>query len=283
MIKISSAITLIVLLLGVPPAWAQDPGEVAKLKARIDKLEAENAAIKRDLAELKKTLAAIAAQPRPGPEEEKKTIIGLYNRHCIRCHGLDGRGVWDIPKVPDFTDGRWQASRSNAEMVRTILEGGKGTREKQRDSLKLSPPSKKTGILHWATMPSYRDILTREEVSSMARFVRTFAPSTETPEKDNAKLLGGAWEVVKTAPGGLPVGSVMDFGKEGKLKLAVQEEGQVHKADGTYKVAGNKIAITVNWSADKVTKQTLTIKKISEKELSIEDDKGKGVELKRNK
>lgn len=189
MIKMSSVVTLIVLLLGVPPAWAQDPGEVAKLKARIDKLEAENAAIKRELAELKKTLAAIAAQARPGPEEEKKTIIGLYNRHCIRCHGLDGRGVWDIPKVPDFTDGRWQASRSDAAMLRTILEGGKGTPEKQRDSLKLPPPSKKTGVLHWAVMPSFRDILTREEASSMARFVRTFAPGTETPEDLKKKPL----------------------------------------------------------------------------------------------
>src|SRR5262249_52463022 len=35
------------------------------------------------------------------PEEEQRVINGLYNRYCIRCHGVDGRGVWDIPDVPD--------------------------------------------------------------------------------------------------------------------------------------------------------------------------------------
>src|SRR5262249_12034077 len=45
------------------------------------------------------------------PEEEKVVVAGLYNRYCIRCHGVDGRGVWDIPGVPDFTNTRWQASR----------------------------------------------------------------------------------------------------------------------------------------------------------------------------
>src|SRR5262245_53136453 len=35
------------------------------------------------------------------PEDEKRVVIGLYNRYCIRCHGIDGRGVWDIPDVPN--------------------------------------------------------------------------------------------------------------------------------------------------------------------------------------
>src|SRR5262249_11031851 len=34
------------------------------------------------------------------PEQEKRVVLGLYNRFCIRCHGVDGRGVWDIPDVP---------------------------------------------------------------------------------------------------------------------------------------------------------------------------------------
>ena len=131
--------------------------------------------------------APVAAQTPPASEEQQKVIIGLYNRHCIRCHGLDGRGVWDIPKVPDFTKKGWQASRTDAELVRAILEGGKGTPEKRRDSLKLPPPSKKTGILEWAVMPSFRDILTPEQASGVARYLRTFAPATETPEDAKKK------------------------------------------------------------------------------------------------
>ncbi len=38
------------------------------------------------------------------PDQEKRVVAGLYNRYCIRCHGVDGRGVWDIPDVPDFTN-----------------------------------------------------------------------------------------------------------------------------------------------------------------------------------
>jgi mono/diheme cytochrome c family protein len=125
-----------------------------------------------------------AAQARLAPEEEKKLTIGLYNRYCIRCHGLDGRGVWDIPKVPDFTKKGWQASRTDAELVRAILEGGKGTPEKRRDSLKLPPPSKKTGILHEAVMPSFRGTLTPEQAGAMARYLRTFAPSSECSRPD---------------------------------------------------------------------------------------------------
>lgn len=129
--------------------------------------------------------APTAGQAQPAPEE-RKLVIGLYNRYCIRCHGLDGRGVWDIPKVPNFTDPKWQASRSDAEIVRTILERGKGTPERQRDSLKLPPPSRNTGVLDWAIMPSFWDILTREEASGMTRFLRGFAPAGE-PSEDAKK------------------------------------------------------------------------------------------------
>src|SRR5579872_1770490 len=28
------------------------------------------------------------------PEQEKRVVMALFNRYCIRCHGVDGRGVW---------------------------------------------------------------------------------------------------------------------------------------------------------------------------------------------
>jgi hypothetical protein len=86
------------------------------------------------------------------PDEEKRVIAGLFNRYCIRCHGVDGRGVWDIPNVPNFTSESWQASRSDAQIAMIVLEG------------------------RGAVMPPFRGTLSLEEAWAMARYLRTFAP-----------------------------------------------------------------------------------------------------------
>jgi hypothetical protein len=95
------------------------------------------------------------------PEQERRVVISLYNRYCIRCHGVDGRGVWDIPDVPDFTDPRWQGSRPDHYLVRVTLEG------------------------RGAVMPPFRGTLTLEESWAMARYLRTFVPGTALPRPDD--------------------------------------------------------------------------------------------------
>src|SRR5262249_3879383 len=92
--------------------------------------------------------------------EEKRVIASLYNRYCIRCHGVDGHGIWDIPDVPDFTNARWQASRSDAQLARAVLEG------------------------RGAVMPPFRGTLTLEEAWAMARYLRTFIPGQESSRRD---------------------------------------------------------------------------------------------------
>jgi hypothetical protein len=94
------------------------------------------------------------------PDEEKRVVMGLFNQYCIRCHGQDGRGIWDIPGIPDFTNVRWQASRSDGQLARIILEG------------------------RGAVMPPFRGALSLEEAWAMARYLRTFRPGTETPRPD---------------------------------------------------------------------------------------------------
>jgi hypothetical protein len=94
------------------------------------------------------------------PEEEKRVTAGLYNRYCIRCHGVDGRGVWDIPGVPDFTSPRWQAFRSDAQRARIILEG------------------------RGAVMPPFRGALSLEEAYAIGRYLRTLEPGTEASRPD---------------------------------------------------------------------------------------------------
>jgi mono/diheme cytochrome c family protein len=94
------------------------------------------------------------------PEEEQRVVISLYNRYCIRCHGVDGRGVWDIPDVPNFANPRWQSSRSDDQLVRAIIEG------------------------RGAVMPPFRGTLNLDEAWAMARYLRTFVPGTEQSRPD---------------------------------------------------------------------------------------------------
>jgi len=89
------------------------------------------------------------------PEQERRVVMNLFNRYCIRCHGVDGRGVWDIPDVPDFANTVWQATRPDDYRSRVILEG------------------------RGAVMPSFRGTITLEEACALARYLHTFVPGTE--------------------------------------------------------------------------------------------------------
>lgn len=97
------------------------------------------------------------------PDQRKVITTALYNRYCIRCHGVDGRGVWDMPGVPDFTNLRWQATRSDDQIARIIIEG------------------------RGAVMPPFRGTLTLEEAWSLAHYLRTFVPGSEASRPDVGK------------------------------------------------------------------------------------------------
>jgi hypothetical protein len=94
------------------------------------------------------------------PEQEKVVVMSLFNRYCIRCHGVDGRGVWDIPGIPDFTNVRWQSYRTDAQIARIIIEG------------------------RGAVMPQFRGALSLEEAWGIAHYLRTFVPGTELSKPD---------------------------------------------------------------------------------------------------
>ncbi len=90
-----------------------------------------------------------SALPGTGPA----TAIDIYRNSCVDCHDHDGKGglVRDVfPKVPDFTDVRWHAMKSDAELSRSILEG-KGK-----------------------SMPRMKEKLGTVSVQQMIAFVRAF-------------------------------------------------------------------------------------------------------------
>src|SRR5262245_59575353 len=93
---------------------------------------------------------------------------------------------------------------------------------------------------------------------------------------DYAKLMVGKWEVTKADEGSVPEGTLIEYTKDGKMKASV---GGMD-LEGTYKVEKNTFIFTMK-IGDVEKKQTITITKISEKEMATKGEDGKVVELKK--
>jgi len=80
----------------------------------------------------------------------------IFRRFCAMCHGPDGRGAGmreNLPMLPDFTRHAWQESRSDRQLVVSVLDG-KGAR-----------------------MPSFAGKVASEQARDLVAFIRTFDPS----------------------------------------------------------------------------------------------------------
>jgi mono/diheme cytochrome c family protein len=98
-----------------------------------------------------------------GPAGSSLATIQVYRSACLQCHDSDGRGevVRNVMReVPDFTDPKWHASRSDAQLSHSILEGkGKSMR----------PMKNKLG---------------RVDVTQMVSFVRAFNGGKQTVDDE---------------------------------------------------------------------------------------------------
>jgi mono/diheme cytochrome c family protein len=70
------------------------------------------------------------AQAKPATPGGSAAAVSVFRKACLECHDDDGRGEIGrdlFPQIPDFTNARWQASRSDSELSHSIVEGkGKG-------------------------------------------------------------------------------------------------------------------------------------------------------------
>jgi uncharacterized protein (TIGR03066 family) len=99
---------------------------------------------------------------------------------------------------------------------------------------------------------------------------------------DADKLLPGVWQATKAdEQAGLNVGAVVVFGKDGKMKVTADKDGKDITVEGTYKVKGDKLDITLKLKEEK--QFTVTIRKLSADMLVTANDAGHVIEFKRKK
>lgn len=77
----------------------------------------------------------------------------VFKARCARCHGEDGKGKTKAAP-PDLTDPKTQASLTDADIVKTITNGRKGT-----------------------LMVGWKGKLSTEEISAVAAYVRSLGRS----------------------------------------------------------------------------------------------------------
>ena len=97
---------------------------------------------------------------------------------------------------------------------------------------------------------------------------------------DYAKLIVGKWEISKADEGTVPVGTMVEFTADGKIKLMGKANEKDIAMEGTYKVEGDTFTFVIK-EGDNEHKDTITITKISKTEMSTKNKEGKVVECKK--
>src|SRR6266436_6581119 len=82
----------------------------------------------------------------------------------------------------------------------------------------------------------------------------------------------------KSDEGTLPMGTMIEFTKDGKLILSFKVGEQENKMEGTYKLKGDKFDIIFKMGDNEHTDEII-IKKLDETTLSTTNKEGKAVEL----
>ena len=87
---------------------------------------------------------SLALQAGPAPDGGD-----LFKQKCSMCHGADGKGFAAL-KTPDFTDQKFQESKTDEQIEDTIKNGKKGT-----------------------PMPAFADQLSKDQIHLLVSYIRS--------------------------------------------------------------------------------------------------------------
>jgi uncharacterized protein (TIGR03066 family) len=98
---------------------------------------------------------------------------------------------------------------------------------------------------------------------------------------DKAKIVG-TWVLVKAdSKNTPPPGTVVEFTKDGKMTITVTVEEKKLTLNGSYSIEGDKLKTKVTTPDGQESRDTDTITKLTDKELSLKDTKGQKTEFKK--
>ncbi len=111
-------------------------------------------------------------------------------------------------------------------------------------------------------------------VSALVLGVLVFGLAGSAKAEDvDAKKIVGTW-VLEKSGGDLPVGTNVEFTKDGKLVANVKIESMEIKIDGTYSIAKDKLTVKLK-AGEMDIEETATITKLSDEALELKDKDGK--------
>jgi mono/diheme cytochrome c family protein/uncharacterized membrane protein len=122
----------------------------------------------------------VSGQPVP-PAATSPAIRTLFQQHCVKCHGKDGKGSAArdrLSEIPDFTERAWQAKRKDGQLLTSILNG-KGEE-----------------------MPSWREKLSEAQGRGLVAHVRAFAPAAPSSGQEEQEEPVPAEPAVAQPPDG---------------------------------------------------------------------------------
>jgi uncharacterized protein (TIGR03066 family) len=117
-------------------------------------------------------------------------------------------------------------------------------------------------------------------VSALVLVVLVFA-GPSAAQDDYPKKIVGKWEITK-AGGGASAGTVIEFTKDNKLAAKVKIADMEIKLTGTYKLDKDKLELKLKTDGMEI-EETLTIKKLTDEAMELEDKDGKIDQLKKVK
>jgi uncharacterized protein (TIGR03066 family) len=104
----------------------------------------------------------------------------------------------------------------------------------------------------------------------------------KSKKSDTAKLLVGKWQTTKDHKEA-PAGTVIEFTKDGKMRVTLKKGGKEENIAGVYTLEGDRIQYTLKLGETDEKKDPLTIKKITAEQLVLKGKEGDPLEFKRIK